>query len=58
MKKVYYNPFHQGQQEQKNKRNTPMATILPIQGRFDKEIPEDFGNAEYRQECGTSDSDK
>ena len=28
-----------------------MATILPIQGRFDKEIPEDFGNAEYRQEC-------
>jgi len=27
-----------------------MATILPIQGRFDKEIPEDFGNAEYRQE--------
>jgi len=27
-----------------------MATILPVQGRFDKEIPEDFGNAEYRQE--------
>jgi len=32
-----------------------MATILPIQGRFDKEIPEDFGNedfgnAEYRHE--------
>jgi len=27
-----------------------MATILPIQGRFDKDIPEDFGNAEYRQE--------
>jgi len=27
-----------------------MATILPIQSRFDKEIPEDFGNAEYRQE--------
>jgi hypothetical protein len=27
-----------------------MAIILPIQGRFDKDIPEDFGNAEYRQE--------
>ena len=27
-----------------------MATILPIQGRFDKEIPENFGNAEYRAE--------
>ncbi len=27
-----------------------MAAILPIQGRFDKDIPEDFGNAEYRQE--------
>jgi len=27
-----------------------MATILAIQGRFDKDIPEDFGNAEYRQE--------
>jgi|GEM_PF-3716387 len=27
-----------------------MATVLPIQGRFDKDIPEDFGNAEYRQE--------
>jgi len=27
-----------------------MATILPVQGRFDKDIPEDFGNAEYRQE--------
>ncbi len=27
-----------------------MATILPIQGTFDKDIPEDFGNAEYRQE--------
>jgi len=27
-----------------------MATILPIQGRFDKDIPEDSGNAEYRQE--------
>ena len=27
-----------------------MATILPIQGRFDKDIPENFGNAEYRQE--------
>ena len=27
-----------------------MAMILPIQGRFDKDIPEDFGNAEYRQE--------
>lgn len=27
-----------------------MATILPIQGRFDKDIPDDFGNAEYRQE--------
>jgi len=27
-----------------------MATILPIQGRFDKDIPGDFGNAEYRQE--------
>ena len=29
-----------------------MATIVPIQGRFDKEIPDDFGNAEYRQERG------
>ena len=27
-----------------------MATILPVQGRFDKDIPEDSGNAEYRQE--------
>ena len=27
-----------------------MATILPIQRVFDKEIPQDFGNAEYRQE--------
>ena len=27
-----------------------MATILAIQGRFDKDIPEDSGNAEYRQE--------
>jgi hypothetical protein len=27
-----------------------MATILAIQGRFDKDIPEDYGNAEYRQE--------
>ena len=27
-----------------------MAIILPIQGRFDKDIPEDYGNAEYRQE--------
>ena len=27
-----------------------MATILPIQSRFDKEIPEDSGIAEYRQE--------
>ena len=27
-----------------------MATILPIQGRFDKDIPENFGNAEYRAE--------
>ena len=27
-----------------------MAKILPIQGRFDKDIPEDFGNAEYRRE--------
>ncbi|MHC4756912.1 MAG: hypothetical protein ACYTBP_17450 [Planctomycetota bacterium] len=27
-----------------------MATIVPIQGRFDKEIPDVFGNAEYRQE--------
>jgi len=27
-----------------------MATILPIQRVFDKEIPENFGNAEYRQE--------
>ena len=32
------------------KGNTPMATILPIQGRFDKDIPEDSGNAEYRAE--------
>ncbi len=29
-----------------------MASIVPIQGRFDKEIPDDFGNAEYRQERG------
>ena len=27
-----------------------MATILPTQRLFDKEIPQDFGNAEYRQE--------
>ena len=27
-----------------------MATILAVQGRFDKDIPQDFGNAEYRQE--------
>ncbi len=27
-----------------------MATILPIQKVFDKEIPENYGNAEYRQE--------
>ncbi len=27
-----------------------MATILPIQRVFDKEIPENYGNAEYRQE--------
>ena len=27
-----------------------MAAILPIQGRFDKDIPDDSGNAEYRQE--------
>jgi len=27
-----------------------MVAILPIQGRFDKDIPEDFGNAEYRAE--------
>jgi len=27
-----------------------MATIIPIQGQFDKDIPEAFGNAEYRQE--------
>jgi hypothetical protein len=27
-----------------------MALILPIQRVFDKEIPQDFGNAEYRRE--------
>ncbi len=27
-----------------------MATILPIQGVFDKDIPEESGNGEYRQE--------
>jgi hypothetical protein len=27
-----------------------MAMILPVQGRFDKDIPEDFGNLEYRRE--------
>jgi hypothetical protein len=27
-----------------------MATILPIQSRFDKAIPDNFGNAEYRAE--------
>ena len=27
-----------------------MATILPIQSRFDKDIPADYGNAEYRRE--------
>lgn len=27
-----------------------MAIILPIQSRFDKDIPDDFGNAEYRWE--------
>lgn len=31
-------------------RNTPMPTILPIQGTFDKAIPDNFGNAEYRAE--------
>ena len=27
-----------------------MHTILPIQSRFDKAIPDNFGNAEYRAE--------
>ena len=27
-----------------------MATMLPIQSRFDKDIPQDYGNAEYLQE--------
>ncbi len=27
-----------------------MPTILPIQSRFDKAIPDNFGNAEYRAE--------
>ena len=27
-----------------------MATMLPIQGCFDKDIPQDYGNAEYLQE--------
>lgn len=27
-----------------------MATILPIQGTFDKSIPDNYGNAEYRAE--------
>lgn len=27
-----------------------MPTILPIQGTFDKAIPDNFGNAEYRTE--------
>jgi len=27
-----------------------MSVILPIQGRFDKSIPDNFGNAEYRAE--------
>ena len=27
-----------------------MATILPIQGTFDKAIPDNYGNAEYRAE--------
>ena len=27
-----------------------MATILPIQSRFDKDIPQDYGNAEYLEE--------
>jgi hypothetical protein len=27
-----------------------MGIILPIQSRFDKEMPENSGNAEYRQE--------
>ena len=27
-----------------------MATILPFQLTFDKDIPENFGNFEYRQE--------
>ena len=27
-----------------------MSTILPIQGTFDKSIPDNFGNAEYRAE--------
>jgi len=30
--------------------NTPIPTILPIQGTFDKAIPDNFGNAEYRAE--------
>jgi hypothetical protein len=29
-----------------------MAAILPIQSRFDKDIPADYGNAEYLQERG------
>ncbi len=29
-------------------RNTPIPTILPIQGTFDKAIADSFGNAEYR----------
>jgi hypothetical protein len=31
-------------------RNTPMPSILPIQKRFDKSIPDNFGNCEYRSE--------
>jgi len=31
-------------------RNTPMSVILPIQNRFDKSIPDNFGNSEYRTE--------
>ena len=31
-------------------RNTPKPSILPIQNTFDKSVPDNFGNAEYRTE--------
>ena len=48
MKQVCYNSFVKPNYDPE--RNTPMPTILPIQGTFDKAIPDNFGNAECRTE--------